>query len=252
MLHKAPSRIVNVSINSTRLRGPFDEHDGERLRPLIPHLRRALEIKDRLESQHIRHDTVVKCLDNACVAVVLLDEGGRVVEASSSAAALMCASNGIDRDADGTLWVRGPAGVVLNEWITKGMPPARNGDGLLHIPRPPSGPLSIMVTRLPVMSTPWLSGSSPCWMLLLFDPDRQILASAELIARDLGLSLREAELAAMLVNACDITVVAQRLHISINTARTHLKSIYSKMGIGSQAELVRRITSGPAGRRTGG
>jgi DNA-binding CsgD family transcriptional regulator len=86
-------------------------------------------------------------------------------------------------------------------------------------------------------------------MLLLFDPDRSILASTELVASDLGLSVREAELAVLLVNGCDVTGVAQRLHISIHTARTHLKSIFSKTGIRSQAELVRRIAGGPAGIR---
>jgi DNA-binding CsgD family transcriptional regulator len=100
------------------------------------------------------------------------------------------------------------------------------------------------------MNAMWISGASPCWMLLLFDPDRSILASTELVARDLGLSLREVELAVLLVNGCDVTVVAQRLHISIHTARTHLKSIFSKTGIRSQAELAKRIAGGPAAIRS--
>jgi DNA-binding CsgD family transcriptional regulator len=87
-------------------------------------------------------------------------------------------------------------------------------------------------------------------MVLLFDPDRLLPPCTELIAHDLGVSMREAELAALLASGCDISVVAQRLHISIHTARTHLKSIFSKTGIGSQAELVRRIMRGPAGIRT--
>jgi DNA-binding CsgD family transcriptional regulator len=105
----------------------------------------------------------------------------------------------------------------------------------------------LTVTRLPAMNASWISGGTPRWMLLSFDPDRELFASTELIARDLGLSLREAELAALLVKECDVTLVAQRLHISIHTARTHLKSIFSKTGIRSQTELVRRIASGPAG-----
>jgi DNA-binding CsgD family transcriptional regulator len=44
----------------------------------------------------------------------------------------------------------------------------------------------------------------------------------------------------------DVKSTAARLRISVNTARTHLKSIFSKTGIASQAELIRRVAGGPA------
>jgi DNA-binding CsgD family transcriptional regulator len=249
-LHKAADRIVNFSINSTRARGPFNHRDGVLLRPLIPHVRRALEIKDRLESAHIRQHTVDRCFDSLSFGVLILDQRGRIVEASTRANELLLAtSNGFRRNADGTLWLRDPAGRELNHWIANGAPPKHNRDGLLHLPRPLARPLSVMVTRLPAMNTSWFSDGPPCWMVLLFDPDQHIPASTDLIAHDLGISMREAELACLLVNGYDISVASQRLHISIHTARTHLKSIFSKTGIGSQAELVRRIVSGPAGIR---
>lgn len=245
-LHKAPNRIVNFSINSSRDRGAFDQRDGDRLRPLVPHLRRALEIKDRLELANIRQETVGKCLDSLSFAVLILDEGGKVVEASTSARKLLGATeSGIKCDADGTLWLHEPAGRDLHQWIAKGVPPEHNRDGLLHVARSIGHPLSITVTRLPEMSPSWIGGSRPCWMLLLFDPDRQLGASTELIARDMGVSIREADVAVLLANGCDLAVVAQRLHISVHTARTHLKSIFSKTGICSQADLVRRVASGP-------
>jgi DNA-binding CsgD family transcriptional regulator len=245
-LHKAPDRIVNFSINSSRDRGAFDQRDGDRLKPLIPHLRRALEIKDRLDLAKIRHDTVGRCLDSLSFAVLILDEDGQVVEASTSARELLgAAESGIRCNADGTLWLREPAGRDLNHWIAKGVAPEHNRDGLLHVARPLGRPVSITVTRLPEMNTSWIGGRRPCWMLLLFDPDRHLGASTELIARDMGVSVREAEVAALLANGCDLAIVAQRLHISVHTARTHLKSIFSKTGICSQADLVRRVASGP-------
>jgi DNA-binding NarL/FixJ family response regulator len=67
-----------------------------------------------------------------------------------------------------------------------------------------------------------------------------------MIARDLGTSGREAEFAALLVSGYDLKIIALRLSISSNTVRTHVKAIFSKTGIRSQAELVRRVSSGPA------
>jgi DNA-binding CsgD family transcriptional regulator len=83
-------------------------------------------------------------------------------------------------------------------------------------------------------------------MLLVFDPDRRIQMSTELIARDLGISTREAEIAALLVAGHDINAIAERLKISIHTARTHVKAVFSKTGARSQSELIQRIAAGPA------
>jgi DNA-binding CsgD family transcriptional regulator len=246
-LHKAPDKVVLVSIQGSRHRGPYDESDGERIKPLIPHLRRALEIKDRLEQAHIHCDTLGRGLDSLSFGVLILDVDGYIHEASTVAAELMRADCGIRRNPDGTLWLREPAGKALNLWIKDRLPPAANSDGLLHVPRPLMRPLSVMVTRLPDVSPSWFSSGPPGWMLLLFDPDRQLAVSTELIAHDLGLSAREAEVAALLVSDYDIKAAAQRLNISVHTTRTHLKTIFSKTGSRSQVELIRKISRGPAG-----
>jgi DNA-binding CsgD family transcriptional regulator len=249
-LHKARDRVVAFSIQGTRSRGPFDEGDCERVKPLLQHLRRALEIKDRLEVAQIRSETLATSFDRFNFGVVILSSDGHIAEASSRARAFLRNGNNIRRNQDGTLWLRDPAGRELNQWIHKGTPPAGNTDGLLHVPRQLARPLTIMVTRLPEVCMPWISGGRPSWMLLLFDPDRELPASSTLIAHDLDISAREAEVAAQLSAGYDIAAVALRLGISIHTARTHLKAIFAKTGIRSQAELIRRIVSGPAGLRS--
>jgi DNA-binding CsgD family transcriptional regulator len=67
-----------------------------------------------------------------------------------------------------------------------------------------------------------------------------------LIAHDLGISEREAEIAALLVAVNDLKGIAARLNISIHTARTQLKTVFGKTGIRSQAELIQRIARVPA------
>jgi DNA-binding CsgD family transcriptional regulator len=84
-------------------------------------------------------------------------------------------------------------------------------------------------------------------VLLLFDPDRELPTSIEMIARDLGISGREAHIAALLGSGLDIQGIARRLRISTHTVRTHLKTIFSKTGVRSQSELILRIRRGPGG-----
>jgi DNA-binding CsgD family transcriptional regulator len=82
--------------------------------------------------------------------------------------------------------------------------------------------------------------------MFVFDPERRVNASVDLLMQDLGVTRREAELAALLAEGQDLQSIARRLSISEDTARKHLKSIYTKTDLHSQADLVRRILTSPA------
>jgi DNA-binding NarL/FixJ family response regulator len=58
-----------------------------------------------------------------------------------------------------------------------------------------------------------------------------------------GLTHREREIILLLTTGQDTTEVASALHISVSTVRNHLKSIYRKLGVGSQVMLVRKLLS---------
>ena len=245
LLHKSDAKIVALSLKTSKRHGPFHEYEADLLRVVIPHIRRALEIRDRLAVAQMRSDTLVRSLDCLSFGVLILDATGRIIECNAMAEELMRADSGVHRHSDGRLFLREPAGAVLHRWLLSGTPPSGNLDGLLKLPRKNvQQPLSILVTPLPHKTTCWIAGD-PRWMLLLFDPERRLSISAELISRDLGISLREAQVAALLVAGYDPTRIAHRLGISANTARTHVKAIFSKTGIHSQTELIRRIASGP-------
>lgn len=245
-LHKGPERIVGMSINGTRHRGPFEASDGERIAPVIPHLRRALEIKDKLEAAHIRSDTYKRCLDSSNHCILILDSMGRLLELNDRAQTLLQSSNVIGTHSDKTLRLPEPASTELRRWILTDKPSATNTDGFVHIPRPFSHPLSMLITRLPQMATSWTGGEPPCWMLLVFDPEQRIHACKELVALALGISEREAEIASALGAGYSIDEIARTFSISAHTVRTHLKSCLIKTGCHSQNQLVRRIVTSPA------
>ena len=64
---------------------------------------------------------------------------------------------------------------------------------------------------------------------------RDVLAR---IAENAGLTPREAEVAALLIEGRSLPVIQERLSISEGTARTHAKHIYEKTGVHTKQELI--------------
>ena len=64
------------------------------------------------------------------------------------------------------------------------------------------------------------------------------------VAARFGLSPREQEVFALLVNGRDSVFIRNQLYISKNTVGTHIKSIYRKLGVHSRQELIDVFESG--------
>jgi DNA-binding CsgD family transcriptional regulator len=252
LLHRSPDKLVALSLKTSSQHGPFHSHEGDRLKLIIPHLRRVLEIKDRLAASQVRADTLAKSLDSLSFGILVLDAGGCIIESNAIAQEILRArDSGISVNKQQRVQIREPAGSTLYRWMIAGQPPTQNFDGLLHVPRPSKQQLSLLASPLPQKTKSWIGGD-PRWILLLFDPERRTQVSAQLISSDLGISERQGEIAALLVAGYDLSSIAARLKISIHTARTHLKGIFAKTGFRSQAELVHRIAKGPASVGTSG
>jgi DNA-binding CsgD family transcriptional regulator/PAS domain-containing protein len=251
-LHKSPESAVTLSIQGSRGRGPFNERDGACIKPLLSHVRRSLEIKDRLEVAQVHQNTLAATVEHMSSGVVLLDERGRIVEANSLAQKFLRTGTCLRRKSDGSLWLREPAGSLFSQWVCSGRPPDNYTDSLLHIPRPAAAPLSILVANVPRGEFAWIHGTAPSWIVLIFDPDQRAFASVEMLACDLGLSERESEVVALLVVGYDMAFISKRLNISVHTSRSHLKSVFAKTGARSQNQLLARVLLGPAGIRAPG
>lgn len=244
-LHGGPERSTLLCIQGTRARGPFDADDADMIRPLMPHLRRALEIKDRLEHGRQWQRLLGGIVDRLPFGVVLLDARQRVLTAYGPAAAILEQAGGMPLRTGGMLPLPRAAQDELARLLDSGLARGQLTDGLLHVSRGPDRlPVSILPAPAMVIVEAWIH-PTPRWVLLVFDPEQDFSPSAALIERDLGLSRREAEIVALLAAGLRPPQIARRLGISLNTLRTHFKACFSKTGCRSQAELVRNAMSGP-------
>lgn len=55
------------------------------------------------------------------------------------------------------------------------------------------------------------------------------------------ISKREAEVLSLLISGDRVPSIAEHLHISQHTVRNHLKSMYRKLGVGTQDELIKHV-----------
>ena len=76
---------------------------------------------------------------------------------------------------------------------------------------------------------------------VLRDPDRKPQGAQEIIRKLFDLTPAETSLALLLTNGLTLEEAADELAISKNTARSHLRAIFSKTGVTRQATLVRML-----------
>ena len=81
----------------------------------------------------------------------------------------------------------------------------------------------------------------PAAILFVNDPERDVAIRSEHLRDEFGLTRAEAALALELVPGRGLQVAADRLRITLTTARTHLAHVFEKTGTTQQAELVRLI-----------
>jgi DNA-binding CsgD family transcriptional regulator len=109
----------------------------------------------------------------------------------------------------------------------------------IAIPRPNGlRPLSAVVVHLS-MAADNCGKDGLSYLVLISDPDHGVALNRERLQENYGLTPAEARLAALLVEGKRLKTAAVELGISFETARTHLKRIFSKTTSESQVDLVR-------------
>ncbi|HIY83401.1 MAG TPA: helix-turn-helix transcriptional regulator [Candidatus Rubneribacter avistercoris] len=68
------------------------------------------------------------------------------------------------------------------------------------------------------------------------------------VAESAGLSARETEVLALVLKGRDLPYIAEKLVVSKNTVRTHMRNIYAKLGVHSKQEVI-DLVDGQGGER---
>lgn len=246
------NQALFVSAQREKKYPPFSQEDKALLQSLVPHLQRSLLIWSRMEGMGLQAALMDKVLDRMSLGVIMLDPLGRVAHTNTFAMSLLEQDQrlGVTK---GRLYAQTHADSTrLKRFLDQALRAKSVGDHrycdamLIRGVHDWADPLYLMAAIQPVPDEQPAVIFDHSSLILLVGPLSQQGTAREDILRVLfGLSGTEAKLAMTLANGEALSTYCDDRQISKHTARTQLKSIFMKMGVNSQVQLVAKIARGP-------
>jgi DNA-binding CsgD family transcriptional regulator/PAS domain-containing protein len=215
------------------------DQDAATMRLLAPHVRRAVKIIDILDVSKIEVDTLVATLDTFIAGVVIVGEHGRILHANDAARRMLSEREPITA-IDGILSARNAA---ANQELSAAIRLARDneaqiGSSGLGVPLRCDEPSVAHVLPLARGNVRTRLMPQATAAVFVTRAERESSADIRALARNFDLTAAELRLLEQLTRNATLTDAARTLHISQETARTHLAHIFSKTGVSRQADLL--------------
>lgn len=236
-------------LSTTRPRSiaEFDQGDIELAQLLLPHLRRALLLDQRLMRRGLDPADAGNALDELRNALIILDDASRVVYANLAAERLFAAADGLTVN-DGRLCAATRMASAQLEMLlarASGRAEPVPTSGAMPLPRP-SGKLALALVAVPLRRQfDWLRPRRGAVCVCIADPSDRSQPPASWLTSIFDLTAAEAEVAQKLGGGADLREISAQLKISYHTTRAHLARIMKKTETKRQAELVRLLSGLP-------
>jgi hypothetical protein len=179
-------------------------------------------------------------------AIVLLDPRGYVRLANAAARRIAARGDCLRIRTRRVQLTERQAQAALEAFLNVGTMEDSLPNGPLCLCRRSNGPVRYVIVAA------WLDSSAsvlqPLASLLIYEPYRVGRISSELLASLYGLTRMESQLASALYIVPRLDAAAARCGVTLNTAKTHLKRVFSKCAVSSKAELLRLLALGPRSR----
>ncbi|MDA8231780.1 MAG: helix-turn-helix transcriptional regulator [Magnetospirillum sp.] len=249
---EANGRSCIISLYRSEAAEDFSQRDKDFAQALVPHFRRAFQIRRQLTAERDRADGMTAALDRLPMGVVLIAADGRVVDMNAAARRIAAENDGFSMDRDGICRGATPEVTTRLQRMIAQAAAASRGNGLhsggaLALPRPSlKEPLAALVAPLRAER---VDGPLPRdgAVLFLSDPALCQVPPARVLSGLYGLTPREAELVAELVTGCSLDEAAARIGLRTESARIYLKRVFAKTGVKRQGELIALLLRSPAG-----
>lgn len=237
-----PHGVSLFSALRSKRAGEFGAEEHQRLQRLMPHLQTCVRLQRRLATLERRVVLIEDALDHVSAGIILVGRRGEVLHANTRASELA-------RDGRHLTVLRGRLSLrphVAHAQFERLLADACGRDGLL-VGRfagamsvddaDGSAVLRIVVAPFRAGAT-WRGPGQPSAIVFL-SPSGTVPDEPGLFLQQVfGLTPSESACAVQLAKGLSIDEVAEALHVSRNTVRTHLRSLFAKTGTHRQGALL--------------
>jgi DNA-binding CsgD family transcriptional regulator len=233
---RSPSGDALVfSIEKAYAKGPVPKSIAQELDQLRPHLARASLLSGRIGLERAR--ATVAAFDTMGLPALVVNFRGRTLAVNS---AMSGYSQEIRIGARDEVQFVNPAAQSLFIEALEG----KGSQSGCSIPVPGAegrGPFVAHVVPLRGAGLEVFTGASS--VLYVTPLSHQTPLAAELLQALFDLTPAESRVAGLIADGHSIDAIATSLSVSLNTVRTHLKSVFSKVGVNRQAELAKLLST---------
>jgi DNA-binding CsgD family transcriptional regulator len=219
---------------------PAAEH--RKLRAILPQVSQAMRLgfvhNKMLEDAFWDGITIGK----ADQIALLLDERGRVVRYTDAAGRFISKRDGLDISRSRLRALRPGQDAALQAMIKQAIETVSPRSGAGRITRP-SGRVALIVVCYPLpRSRRMLAPAEAAALVTVVDPSIHRRSPPDLYRQAFGLTVREAELAALLLSGHSVDSAAALMEMAMPTARTHMRHLFEKTATPGQGALIRLLT----------
>jgi DNA-binding CsgD family transcriptional regulator len=231
-----PNDLCVLGVHRPRQAGTYDREDKYWVSRFLPHLQRALRVRDRLGATALTQRLSLEALHRCETAALLVAADGRILFANERAECFLaegCAFRARNQRLVPTRRVDAERFAILLHQACTGS----QGEGAMTLRGASGRALSVLVAPFRLNFSGQAGANA---IVFIRDPSRALSAQATLQAL-FGLTPTEARIAEALANGKTIPDIAAAHGAAAQTVRKQLKSIFAKTGTNRQATCVALI-----------
>ena len=238
-------RVSLLAVQGEQRRRPFSEAEAAALQRLLPHVRRAIQLRQHVGIQAPPRDPFEDAIEHVATGVILIDRSAQVRFANAAARRMLERADGI-RVSHGRLGaMRSGEERKLSRAVAAALAvherEGTDASDTVTISRT-TNPNPYAALVIPIRR----GGGGRQVAVLIGDPDARVEAAPALVARLYGLTPAESSLAISLASGDTLEDYAELNGIALSTSRWRLKQVQAKTGARRQVDLVRLLLNGPA------
>lgn len=243
-------QLEGLSLWRSLEQGEVDPASRHLLETLFPHVQTALQLRTKLIAQQSIQVFSEAVLDAMSIAAILVTGTGRICHCNNRGEACLGQNAGL-RSRLGKLTTHDlQEAEQLDNLLLAATSNRRNKSkaspgGAMRVSRPAGGP-PLQISVVPEPEQNELAGYELCAVVFVTDPCSAPASRATVMRQLYRLTPTECRIADLLIEGLDVREAAERLAITLETARFHLKRVLAKTGARRQTELMRLMLSLPA------